>query len=353
MASDIFAPYEFRRGALARNRLTVAPMTNRQSNPDGTLGQAEYDWLTRRAAGGFGIVMTCAAHVSLSGQGWANELGAFDDAHIPGLARLAAGVKAHGALAIAQINHAGARSPAHVTGLQPVSASDYRVDFPGFVTPRPLSGDEIGQTVADFAAAARRAAEAGFDGVEIHGANGYLITQFISAASNRRTDGYGGSLANRARLPREVLGAARAAVPDDFLVGIRLSSQGEGFTVTDTATLAGWLAADGADFLDLSGRTALPAVAQQLVSQAAETPVIAGNGVWTAAQAGEVLDSGAQFVFLGAAAIGNPDWPIQVGDPGFAPVRKPFPPEHLRDVAVSAAFVRYLRKMPGMVVDGN
>lgn len=349
MTADLFAPYEFSRGPVARNRLTVAPMTNRQSNPDGTLGQAEFDWLTRRAAGGFGLVMTCAAHVSPAGQGWANELGAFDDSLIPGLARLAAGVREQWALAIAQINHAGARSPIKVTGLQPVSASEYEGDFPGFVTPHALTIAEIEQTVADFAAAASRAARAGFDGIEIHGANGYLITQFISQASNHRTDAYGGSLANRARLVREILAACRAAVPASFLVGVRLSSVGEGFTVAETTEIAGWLGSDGADFLDLSGRDALPSVAEKLRELALTTPVIAGNGVWTAEDAGAVLAAGAQLVFLGSAAIGNPDWPLAARESGYEPVRRPFTRAHLRSVSVSEGFVRYLNYMPGMV----
>jgi 2,4-dienoyl-CoA reductase-like NADH-dependent reductase (Old Yellow Enzyme family) len=352
ITAELFTPYQFERGPVARNRMTVAPMTNRQSHSDGSLGDAEYEWLTRRARGGFGIVMTCAMHVNLLGQGWANALGAFDDSLIPGLSRLAEGVRAQGALAIAQINHAGARAPHHVIGQQSASASDYRVDFPGFVTPRPLTRAEIAQTVADFGAAARRAAAAGFDGVEIHGANGYLITQFISETSNRRNDEYGGSLANRARFAREVLAACRASVADDFLVGVRLSSLGDGFTVSDTASIAGWLARDGADFLDLSGRDALAAVSASLRGAGPARPgVFAGNGVWTAPQACDVREAGADFVFLGTAAIGNPDWPLLARQPGYEPVRKPFDPAYLSSVSVSDAFLGYLRKMPGMLTD--
>lgn len=343
-AAALLAPLQFARGATAPNRMTLAPMTNQQSNPDGTLGPAELAWLERRARGGFGVVITCAAHISLAGQGWPNELGAFADHLIPGLRELASAIRTHGSLAILQINHAGSRSPSAVTGRRPVSASEYELDLPGFQVPRALEPAEIDQVVADCAAAARRAHQAGFHGVELHGANGYLITQFLSAASNSRTDSYGGALANRARLARESLRAAREAVPDDFLVGIRLSSKGPGLEVAETTQVARWLAEDGADFIDLSGREALPSVRRAVGA----TPVIAGNRVWTVADALAVRAAGADLVFLASAAIGNPDWPtLAASDPGFEPVREPYDVEHLAQVAVSPAFLAYLRPRPG------
>ena len=120
----LFTPFTFTRsGKTTMNRIALAPMTNLQSNIDGTISEAEYNWLIRRAKEGFGIIFTCASHVSADGQGWKGELGIFDDKHIQGLTRLAQGIHKYGSLAIVQIFHGGARSPEKVTGKQPWSAS--------------------------------------------------------------------------------------------------------------------------------------------------------------------------------------------------------------------------------------
>ncbi|HXU27262.1 MAG TPA: NADH:flavin oxidoreductase, partial [Bacteroidia bacterium] len=105
-------------GKTALNRVVLAPMTNTQSNIDGTLGDDEYNWLVRRAEGKFGIIISCAAHVSLDGQGWENQLGIYDDKHIAGLTKLAKGIHKHDSLAIIQLYHGGARSPEKITGKQ-------------------------------------------------------------------------------------------------------------------------------------------------------------------------------------------------------------------------------------------
>lgn len=184
--ADILVPYTFGNGKIARNRISLAPMTNRQSSLDGSLGDDELRWLTSRAEGGFGILITCAAHISRQSQGWANELGIFDDRLLPGLRQSTASVQGAGALAIIQINHAESRAPSALTGRQPVSASTFNLDIPGFEVPREITTAEINTVIADFGAATRRAHDAGFDGVELQGANGYLLTQFISTATNRR-----------------------------------------------------------------------------------------------------------------------------------------------------------------------
>ena len=124
----LFEPYTFiKSGLTSVNRIVLAPMTNLQSNDDGTLGDDEYIWLTRRAKEGFGIIITCAAHVSKDGQGWRGELGIFDDVHLEGLAKLAKGIREQQSLAIFQLFHGGARSPEDVTGLQPWSASAHEM----------------------------------------------------------------------------------------------------------------------------------------------------------------------------------------------------------------------------------
>jgi len=183
------------------NRLMLTPLTNRQSHPDGTLSDDEHHLLTRRAEGGFGLTMTCAAHVQAVGQGFAGQLGIFSDEHLAGLTRLATDLNATGTgtgtVSYVQLHHAGMRSPAVLIGAKPVCPSDDAA-----TGARSLGIDEVEQVTADFVAAAHREQQAGFDGVELRGAHGYLICQFLSAEINRRTDRYGGSLENRSRLAR-------------------------------------------------------------------------------------------------------------------------------------------------------
>jgi 2,4-dienoyl-CoA reductase-like NADH-dependent reductase (Old Yellow Enzyme family) len=171
-----FEPLGFRCGARMENRFMLAPLTNLQSHADGVMSEEEFRWLTMRAAGGFGITMTCAAHVQPTGQGFPGQLGAWSDHHVEGLSRLAGAVRHHGSLACIQLHHAGMRSPPDLIGTQPVCPSDNEE-----TGARALLAEEIEAIREDFIAAAVRAERSGFDGVEVHGAHGYLLGQFLSA----------------------------------------------------------------------------------------------------------------------------------------------------------------------------
>ena len=153
-----------------------------------------------------------------------------DDRQLPGLTTLAHALRAHGAVPVVQLYHGGVRSPARLTGQRPWSASEFSEDRPGFEVPRAATDDDLARVVRDFAAAAARARDAGFLGVELHGAHGYLLGQFLSATMNTRDDAWGGPLAHRARLLREVTRAARDRGGPGFLVGVRLSPEDFGFT---------------------------------------------------------------------------------------------------------------------------
>ena len=148
--SPLFEPLTFRSGLRARNRIVLAPLTNMQSEPDGSLGDAELRWLTSRAAGGFGVIMTCASHVARDGQGWPGELGIYDDALLPGLSKLSTALHAHGAAAIVQIFHGGLRADRALIGTIPWSASD--VDGA-----RAATEEDITRVIGQFADAAARA----------------------------------------------------------------------------------------------------------------------------------------------------------------------------------------------------
>ena len=161
------------------NRFMLAPLTNLQSHDDGTLSDDEYQWLTMRAKGGFGLTMTCAAFAEKNGKGFDGQLGAVGDAHLDGMKRLADGIKQHGSLAYTQIVHGGMRTLEKFTGQRPVCPSDN-----GETGARAMTHDEIKATEEAFINAAVLSQQAGFDGMEIHGAHGYLLCQFLSADRN-------------------------------------------------------------------------------------------------------------------------------------------------------------------------
>ena len=180
--TDLFAPITFARGPAWKNRFMLAPLTNCQSHADGSLSDEEFRWLTMRATGGFGLVMTCAAYVQAQGQGFPGQLGVYSDALLPGLTRLAAKIKAEGAVSSVQLHHAGLRSPAELIGHAPVGPSE-----DAETGTRALETEEVEQLAEDFIAAAVRAERAGFDGVEIHGAQRFGLT-FCNRSPSRAHD---------------------------------------------------------------------------------------------------------------------------------------------------------------------
>ncbi len=356
-ASSLFTPISFRCGRSAAHRVALAPLTNQQSHDDGTLSADEHAWLLRRAAGGFAVVETCAAHVSQDGKGFDGQLGVWGDHQLPGLTRLAGDLERRGALGLVQLYHGGVRSPSALTGQQPWSASSFDEARPDFERPRPATVADIERAHADFVAAARRSQRAGFAGVELHAAHGYLFSQFLSGVMNTRDDEWGGSLANRARLLRDVARSVRAACPAPFVLGVRLSPEdfghARGLDLDESIELATWLAEDGVDFVHLSlwdvhrntakypDQHAIPLFRRALPE--AVRIIVAGK-LWTRDDAEAMLDKGADLVALGRAAILNPDWPrlVQAGD--FAPERGPMTRAELHARAISDRFITYLER---------
>ncbi|MEZ4392744.1 MAG: NADH:flavin oxidoreductase [Polyangiales bacterium] len=357
MTSPLFAPLTLRPGVVSRNRVWLAPLTNKQSHADGTLADAELRFLALRADGGFGLVETCAAYVSQDGKAWEGELGVHDDAMIEGLTRLAARIHEGGALASVQLFHGGLRASQEVSGLQPWSPSAH-TDEQGHSS-REATEDDIARVIEDFARAAARCAQAGFDSVEIHGAHGYLLGQFLSTLDNRREDRWGGSLENRARLMREVTRAVRAAAPS-LVLAVRLSpedfGQTRGVDLDENLQLARWLVEDGAEVLHLSlWRAALPTkkrpeshpttLFREVVGS--DVKLVVAGSIWTHEEAEAQLAHGADAVALGRSAIANHDWPAKV-DPTTLH-RAPVAPETLVAEGASPQFVEYLRVFRGFV----
>jgi 2,4-dienoyl-CoA reductase-like NADH-dependent reductase (Old Yellow Enzyme family) len=356
---SLLEPLSLTRGPAMKNRFMLAPLTNCQSHPDGRLSDEEFHWLTMRAKGGFGLVMTCAAHVQRRGQGFAGQLGIFSDEHLPGLRRLAAAIKAQGAVASVQLHHAGFQAPAGLIGEAPVAPSD----LPDRGA-RALGAGEVEQVAEDFIAAAVRAEAAGFDGVELHGAHSYLICAFLSREANRRTDRYGGSPENRARLLRDIIAGIRARCRPDFQLGVRLSAERFGVDTAEMLGLAEALMTGGdLDFLDMSLWDVFKTAEDEAFKSRRLIDLVAGlergrarlgaaGKLTTAEDCRRLVEAGADFVVLGRAGILHHDYPQRfAADTGFRPVATPVSPRHLEAEGVSPKFLAYLGSFKGFAAE--
>ncbi|MDA8786855.1 NADH:flavin oxidoreductase [Porticoccaceae bacterium] len=355
--NNLYQPLQFKSGGRLKNRFMLAPLTNTQSHSDGTLSDDEYRWLTMRAKGGFGLTMTCAAHVQAVGQGFPGQLGVFGDKHLEGLTRLAQGIKSEDSLALVQLHHAGMRSPAELIGQPPVCPSDNAET--GAVG---LSTEGVEQLIEDFICAAQRAEKAGFDGVEIHGAHGYILAQFLSGTINQRQDQFGGSIENRMRPISEIIDGIRARCRPDFLLGLRLSPERFDVHLPDIIEVAkAVLAAGKIDFLDISlwdsfkepqdeayqGRTLLSYFTE--LERGDVALGIAGK-LRNPEEVNRAMASGIDFVMLGRAAILHHDFPMQMQtNNNFTPVRNPVSADYLRQEGLGEAFITYMSGWKGFV----
>ncbi|WP_293365903.1 NADH:flavin oxidoreductase [Phenylobacterium sp.] len=357
--TDLLEPMTLVHGPTLKNRLVLAPLTNLQSHPDGTLSDDEFRWLTFRAEGGFALTMTCAAHVQRVGQGFPGQLGVFGDEHLPGLTRLAARIRELGSVAVVQLHHAGMRSPKELIGEAPHCPSDNAE-----TGARALSLAEVEQLRDDFIAAAVRAETAGFQGAELHGAHGYVLAQFLSPEVNQRTDRYGGSVENRARIVHEIIDGVRASTGADFSLGLRISPERFGLKLAEIVEVARGVLADGKiDYLDLSlwdyAKEPMEEEFQgrSLMSYFAALPrgavrVGCAGKVMTPADARACLERGMDYVLLGRAAILHHDWPKKyAADPEFTPIALPVSADHLRAEGLGPAFVKYMQTWKGFVAE--
>ena len=351
-----------RTGRVLRNRTVLAAMTNKQSEEDGTLSDAEIAWLVRRAEGGFGIVTTAATHVHQGGKSWEGEMGVWGDHHVPRLTELADGIREHGATSLAQIFHGGLRAPRSLTGQQPTSAS-INLERGVEEESRELSDSEVSDLVASFGEAAERCERAGFDGVEVHGAHGYLVCQFLGTRTNRRADRWGGDLEGRSSFLREVMREVRSRTSEGFLLAVRISPVHEvGIELSESIELSGMICDWGADILHISCWDAFAEAGegdQRTLTKAFREaipegfPLLSTGSIWTEGDAEFVLGEGADLVGVARAGIAHPDWANCLGGGGYEPERAPFTPEHLLDAGLSPVFVDYMRRWKGFVTDGR
>jgi len=344
-------------GASMKNRFMLAPMTNTQSHENGVLSEEEFHWLTMRAKGQFGLVMTCASHVQANGKGFPGQLGIFDDIQMEGHTKLAKTIKSHGSLAVIQLHHAGMRSPENLIEGAPVSPS--AVDRKGA---RALTLEEVEKLRDDFIEAAIRAKHSGYDGVEIHGAHGYIVAQFLSQSINERTDKYGGSLENRARLLFEIIDGVRASCGVDFLLGVRLSPERFGMQLSEMKTLCRQLIdTEKIDFLDISLWDCFKLPEEEahrnksLLQHFTELDfknvklTVAGK-IHSAEDVAKILASNVDFVSIGRSGILHHDFPKKVmNNPQFETVSLPVTAEYLYRQGLSEKFVNYMKGWKGFV----
>lgn len=354
---DFTSPLQFQCGATMKNRFMLAPMTNQQSHEDGTLSNEEFNWLTMRAKGQFGLVMTCASHVQEIGKGFPGQLGIFGDQHLPGHQKLAKAIQDYGSLAVVQLHHAGMRSPQELIGEAPVCPSDN--DKTGA---RAITLKEIHQLREDFIQAALRAKKAGYDGVEVHGAHGYILSQFLSNTLNHRTDEYGGSLKNRSRLIFEIVKGIRQACGNEFLLGIRLSPERFGMDLGEVKIISQQLIDEGSiDFLDISlwDSFKMPEDEQyqdhSLLEHFAnltfnEVKFTVAGKIRSGHDVQKVMKAGVDFVTIGRSAVLHHDFPTRVFEnPEFISTPTPVSVEYLKGEGLSDIFVEYMRRWEGFV----
>jgi 2,4-dienoyl-CoA reductase-like NADH-dependent reductase (Old Yellow Enzyme family) len=332
------APHRIGRVDL-RNRLAVAPMTRVSASSDGTPTDEMSDYYRDFARGGFGIVITEGTYTDTThSQGYLNQPGLATDAHVAGWRRVVDAVRAEDVPVIAQLMHAGALSQGNSHGAgtiapSPVAPRGEKLEEYGglgrWPTPCAMDRDDIDSAVGGFVDAAVRARAAGFDGIEVHAANGYLLDQFITDYTNTRNDEFGGTVANRIRLTARVVAEIRDRLDGDFLLGVRLSqTKVNDFTyrwpggAADAEVIFGTLARAGADYLHIAseGRdfidTARLSDGRTITALAREVtglPVMANGGMHDLDQTGAVLDGGhADLVSIGRGALANPDLPARL-----------------------------------------
>lgn len=345
------------RGVTIRNRLWVAPMCQYSiEQKDGVPRDWHLVHLGSLAAGGAGLVIAEASAVSPEGRISDVDTGIWNAEQAAAWSRIVTFIHSQGAKAGIQLAHAGRKAsvwPAWGTerrgtvaredgGWQTVSAST--LPYPGYDPPVPLDAAGIGKVVADFGAAAARAVGAGFDVVEIHAAHGYLLHQFLSPLSNDRTDEYGGSLENRARLLLAVIEAVRGAIGDHAALFVRFSATDYapgGWDEQQTAIVADWAAAAGADFFDISTGGNVSGVRIPLgpgyqvpfarfVKTEADVAVSAVGLITTPAQAAQIVASGeADAVMLGRELLRDPHFPLRAAHELGATIDY-WPPQYLR-----------------------
>jgi len=335
--ADIFSNYKIGKLTL-KNRLAVAPMTRVSGKADGTAGPLMKDYYQAFAQGGFGLIITEGLYPDKHySQGYKFQPGLTDEAQAESWRPIVDAVHKSDSLFIAQLMHAGALSQynkytgcnAGPSAVKPLGQEmTFYYGEGDYSTPKAMDKDEISDVINGFVSAAKLAKHAGFDGVEIHGANGYLLDQFITVHTNERTDEYGGELLKRLQIYKEVITSIRKAIGDDFIIGIRFSqSKVNDFEYKwpekdeDAKSTFELVAKCGVDYIHTTEYNAKdPAFGKglslaELAKKHGGIPVIANGSIVNENDATDILNADqADVVAVGKMALSNPDWPNLIRD---------------------------------------
>ncbi|HVX22767.1 MAG TPA: FAD-dependent oxidoreductase [Acidimicrobiales bacterium] len=324
----LFSPFSLR-GVTLQNRVVMLPMGVGLGSPDGAPSEDEIAFYERRAAAGVGLVVTGGTVVhetsSLRSQ---TVLEAFRRENIPGFAKLVGDVHRHGVPVFGQLMHRGSES---LGGSVFPTWAPSPVPNAGGEVPHEMTVGEIDEIVEAYGRSAANLREAGYDGIEVHGAHGFLVAQFLSPRTNLRTDDYGGPLENRLRFALRVVDAVRQAIGDDLVVGFRLSAEEDvedGLHLEESKAVTRALADTGqVDYLtvsigaagtyvrDMSEPTGLAARYSAALRSAADLPIVASQRITHPPLAEQMLERGdADLIGIGRALIADPDWPLKAAD---------------------------------------
>ncbi|WP_218070626.1 NADH-dependent flavin oxidoreductase [Escherichia coli] len=327
---SLFSPFMLTEKIKLRNRIVMAPMTTWSANPDGTISEQELEFYKRRSQN-VGLVITGCTYVTPSGIGFTHEFAAYDDRFINSLEKLAAAAQSGGAPAILQIFHAGNKAiPELVPNNDVISASASSVKTGDFmkrvVQSREMTENEIQETIRAFGDVTKRAIKAGFDGIELHGAHGFLLQNFFSPLFNQRNDRWGGDLEGRMRFPLAVLQEVKNVVYEyatkPFAIGYRISPEESatgGLRIEDTYKLLDRLISSGISYIHTSlvsindsypvespnGPRTIELILNHI---AGRVPVVAAGKIRTPSQAQEAISTGLPLVAIGKGLVINPEW---------------------------------------------
>ncbi len=374
----VWSPFRFNSGQEIANRFVIAPLTTDASHEDGTATEHELEFVRRRAAGGFGAVISSAAYVADDGRSW-QGIGAAHDGHLSSLRRLAEAMRAAGGLAILQIYDGGRIAKPELIGEQCMRAPSAVASLrPGAKTPRAMTSDEVESLIASFREAASLARKAGFDGVEIHGANHYAVHQFFSPRANHRVDHWGGTVAKRMNFPLAVAQAVRDALGPKLIAGFRVTpfeAEADGYRLEDSKLLCNELARLGLDYISVSlddyrksrptGEARVYNGPVQQIDTPAESPitefarviagrtaVMASGGIKTCMDAEGAIKLGADLVAVGRAVVVDPEWLSKVRSRSEATILAGLPKDE-REIAkalsIPSRMVEYLLSRPGWI----
>lgn len=353
--------FTFKNGVTLKNKVVMAPMTTMSSFYNGMVSKDELDYYAKRA-GGPGMVITAVANVTPNGKGFEGELSATSDEMIPSLRSLAETIQSKGAKAVLQIFHAGRKTFARIIGgEQPVSAGTVKALYPeDSETPRALTSDEIEAIIKDFGQAAKRAIIAGFDGVELHGANTYLLQQFFSENSNQRTDKWGGNRDERMTFAKAVIKEVQSVIDKyatkPFILGYRLSPEEiekPGIRLEDSLYFVKKIKHD-VDYIHLSMgsylRTSLnnpedkkPILNYFIETIGPEVPLIGLGSVETPNEAQEVINKGASLVAMGRELLREPNWVEKVQRNDENSIRTTISASDMDELSIPTVMQTYLK----------